>query len=54
MQPAGLLATYPVAEAPRGGYFYFAWLLRYEALLRFGYDPDAVLSERTDEYGFRK
>ena len=53
-QSAGLVVVHPIAEAPRDEYFYFAWLLRYEAFLRFGYDPDAVLSEKTDEYGFRK
>jgi len=31
-----------------------AWLLRREAFLGFDYDPDAVFSEKTDDYGFRK
>ena len=53
-QPAGLFAIHPIAEALKDEYFYFAWLLRHEAFLRFGYDPDAVFSEKTDEYGFRE
>ena len=50
---AGLVAIHPIAEALKDEYFYFAWLLRHEAFLRFGYDPDAVLSEKTGGYGFR-
>ena len=53
-QSAGLVAIHPIAEALKDEYLYFAWLLRHEAFLRFGYDPDAVLSERADGYGFRK
>jgi len=53
-QAPGLLATCPVAEAPGDEYFYFAWLLRHEAFLRFNYDPDAVFSEKVDERGFGK
>ncbi len=53
-QSAGLAATRPVAEALKDEYVYFAWLLRYEAFLRFGYDPDAAFPERTGEYGFRE
>jgi phenylalanine-4-hydroxylase len=51
---AGLVAVHTVAEALKDGRFYFAWLLRHEAFLRFDYDPDAVLSGKTDEYGFRE
>jgi len=51
---AGLVAIHPVAEALKDEYFYFAWLLRHEAFLRFKYDPDAVLSEETGEYGFKE
>jgi hypothetical protein len=51
---AGLLVTRTVEEARRGESFYFAWLLQHEAFLRFGCDPGAALSERTDEYGFRE
>jgi len=52
-QAAGLVAIHPIAEALKDEYFYFAWLLRHEAFRRFGYDPDAVFSERVDECGFR-
>ena len=41
-------------HALKDEYSYFAWLLRYEAFLRFGYDPEAVFSEKVDESGFRK
>ena len=53
-QSAGLVAIHPIAEALKDEYFYFTWLLRYEAFLRFGYDPDAVFSEKAGECGFRK
>jgi len=53
-QSAGLVAIHPIAEALKDEYFYFAWLLRNEAFLRFNYDPDAVFSENTNEYGFKK
>jgi len=53
-QAAGLVAVHPIAEALKDEYSHFAWLLRHEAYLRFSYDPDAVFSERTDEYGFGK
>lgn len=45
---------HPIAEALKDEHFRFAWLLRREAFLRFGYDPDAVFSDNVDEYGFRK
>jgi hypothetical protein len=51
-QAAGLAAVHPVAEALKDEYPHFAWLLRREAHLRFGYDPDGIFSEKTDEYGF--
>jgi len=50
----GPVAIHPVAEALKDEYFYVAWMLRHEAFLRFGYDPDMVFSERVDEYGFRR
>ncbi len=53
-QAAGLVAIHPIAEALKDEYFYFAWLLRHEAFQRFGYDPDAVFSNRIDEHGFRE
>jgi hypothetical protein len=52
-QSAGLVAIHPVAEALSDEYFYFAWLLRYESLLRFDYDPDMVFCSKTDEHGFK-
>jgi len=51
---AGLVAKHPIAKALKDEYFYFAWQLRHEAFQRFGYDPDAVLSENVDEYGFKE
>ena len=52
-QPAGPIAINSNVEAPRDEHFHFAWLLRYEAFLRFGYDPGAALSEKTGDCGFR-
>jgi hypothetical protein len=37
---AGLVAIHPVADALADEVPYFAWLLRYEAFLRYGFDPD--------------
>jgi hypothetical protein len=53
-QSGGLVAIHPVAEALKDEYFHFAWRLRREAFLRFGYDPDMVFCEATDDYGFKK
>ena len=53
-QAAGLVAVHRVAEALKDEYFYFAWLLRHEAYLRFGYDPDTVFCGAVDELGFGK
>jgi len=53
-QTAGLVAIHPIAEALKDEYFYVAWMLRHEAFLRFGYDPDRVFCDMIDEYGFRK
>ena len=39
---AGLVAIHPVADALADEIAYFAWLLRYEAYVRFGFDPDNV------------
>jgi len=52
-QSAGLVAIHPIAEALKDEYFYFAWLLRHEAFLRFNYDPDMVFCKKIDEYGFK-
>ena len=51
-QSAGVVATHPVADALCDEYPFFAWLLRYEAFRRFGYDPDGVFSSRQDALGF--
>lgn len=51
-QSAGVVATHPVADALCDEYPFFAWLLRYEAFRRFGYDPDGVFSPRQDALGF--
>jgi hypothetical protein len=51
-QSAGVIATHPVADALCDEYPFFAWLLRYEAFRRFGYDPDGVFSPRRDALGF--
>lgn len=41
-QAAGLVAVHPIADALAAELDYFAWLLRYEAFVRFGFDPDGV------------
>jgi hypothetical protein len=51
-QSAGLVAVHPVADALVDELPFFAWLLRAQAYLRFGYDPDGVFSLAHDEYGF--
>ena len=53
-QAARLVAIHPIAEALKDEYFYSAWVLRYEAFLRFNYDPDGVFSEKIEQNGFRK
>jgi hypothetical protein len=45
-EAAGLVAVYPVADALADELAYFAWLLRYEAFIRFGFDPDGVFTSR--------
>lgn len=39
-EAAGLVAIHPIADALADEVPYFAWLLRYEAFLKFGFDPD--------------
>jgi hypothetical protein len=51
-QSAGLVAVHPVADALADEFPVFAWRLRAEAFLRFGYDPEGVFSESQDEFGF--
>ena len=41
---AGLVAVHPIADALADEIAYFAWLLRFEAYKRFGFDPDGVFS----------
>jgi hypothetical protein len=41
---AGLVAIHPIADALADETAFFAWLLRYEAFLRFGFDPDNVFT----------
>ena len=41
-EAAGLVAVHPVADALADEVPYFAWLLRHEAFLRFGFNPDGV------------
>ncbi len=53
-QAAGLAAVHSVAEALKDEHSGFAWLLRREALLRFGYGPDGAFYEAIDKYDFRK
>jgi hypothetical protein len=51
-QSAGLIAAHPVADALVDEFPFFAWLLRANSFLKFGYDPDRVFSAKGDEYGF--
>jgi hypothetical protein len=52
-QSAGLVAIHPIADQMCDEFPAFSWLLRGEAFLRFGYDPDIVFSKRKhDECGF--
>lgn len=52
-QSAGLVAVHPIAHALADEHFYFVWLLRQQAFLKFNYDPDMVFCKRIDEYGFK-
>jgi hypothetical protein len=51
-QSAGLVAVHSIAHALANEFAVFAWRLRAEAFLRFGYDPEGVFSEAQDEFGF--
>ena len=51
-QSAGLIAAHPVADALVDEFPFFTWLLRAQAYLRFGYDPDSAFGKPRDEYGF--
>ena len=43
-EAAGLVAIHPVADSLSSELPYLAWLLRFEAFKRFGFDPDCVFS----------
>jgi hypothetical protein len=51
-QSAGLVAIHPVADALAHEFAVFAWRLRVESFLRFGYDPEGAFSDSQDEFGF--
>jgi hypothetical protein len=51
-QSAGLVAIHPVADALAGETAIFAWRLRAESFVRFGYDPEGAFSGKPDVYGF--
>ncbi len=51
-QTAGLVTVHPIADALADEFAVFAWRLRAESFLRFGYDPDAAFADAPDEYGF--
>lgn len=51
-QSAGLVAIHPVADALADEFAVFAWRLRAESFLRFGYDPERAFSDSQDELGF--
>ena len=43
-EAAGLVAIHPLADGMASEVPFFAWLLRQEAFLRFGFDPDGVFT----------
>jgi hypothetical protein len=51
-QSAGLIAAHPIADALADECAAFAWRLRAEAFLRFGYDPEGAFASNQDDYGF--
>jgi len=51
-QSAGLVAVHPIADALADECAAFAWRLRAESFLRFGYDPEAAFTLQPNEYGF--
>jgi hypothetical protein len=51
-QSAGLVAIHPVADALADEFAVFAWRLRAEAFVRFGYDPEGAFSTLQDDFGF--
>ena len=51
-QSAGLVAAHPIADALFDEFPIFSWILRAQAFIRFGYDPDRVFCNENDELGF--
>jgi len=51
-QSAGLVAIHPVADALADEFAIFAWRLRAESFVRFGYDPEGAFTGKLDEFGF--
>lgn len=51
-QSAGLVAIHPVADALADEIAIFAWRLRAESFVRFGYDPEGAFTGKHDEYDF--
>jgi hypothetical protein len=51
-QSAGLVAVHPIADAVCDECPALTWLLRAQAFLRFGYDPDGVFTAEQDSFGF--
>jgi hypothetical protein len=51
-QSAGLVAIHPVAHALADEFAIFAWRLRAESFVRFGYDPEGAFTGEPDEWGF--
>ena len=52
-QSAGLVAVHPIADSLADEFSAFAWRLREESYLRFGYDPDGVFCRARNQYGFK-
>ncbi len=51
-QSAGLVAIHPVAHALADEVAAFAWRLRAESFIRFGYDPEGAFAREPDVHGF--
>lgn len=51
-QNAGLVAVHPIADAIFEEFDIFAWYVRAQAYLKFGYDPDKVFNASSNDYGF--
>lgn len=51
-QSAGLVAVHPIADALADEFAIFAWRLRAESFVRFGYDPESAFTAQSDGFGF--